>query len=152
MSRIRIIIKTSIEYGIKGTYLLKVTENSTSNSVFNVNSQPVFKTLLLTQLHLNEKESGWVHRMTDWLAMFIARASCIETSRSVVSTTLSLLDSKRFQMKSTGCRYVQHTGLQVHKQEGTIADTTLGIFEFPSIPTSVAALHVNNRAVFFNLL
>ena len=84
--------------------------------------------------------------------MFIARASCIETSRSVVSTTLSLLDSKRFQMKSTGCRYVQHTGLQVHKQEGTIADTTLGIFEFPSIPTSVAALHVNNRAVFFNLL
>ena len=73
MSRIRIIIKTSIEYGIKGTYLLKVTENSTSNSVFNVNSQPVFKTLLLTQLHLNEKESGWVHRMTDWLAMFCRR-------------------------------------------------------------------------------
>ena len=39
---------------------------------------------------------------------------------------------------------------KAHKQEGTIAATTLvskmhkqgGIFEFPSIPTSVAALHV----------
>ena len=41
---------------------------------------------------------------------------------------------------------------KAHKQEGTIAATTLvskmhkqgGIFEFPSTPTSVAALHVKH--------
>ena len=48
---------------------------------------------------------------------------------------------------------------KVHKQEGTTAATTLvykqgtqtrGIFEFPSIPTSVmAALHVKQPRIFF---
>ena len=45
---------------------------------------------------------------------------------------------------------------KAHKQEGTIAATTLvskmhkqgGIFEFPSIPTSVAALHVKKPSSF----
>ena len=45
---------------------------------------------------------------------------------------------------------------KAHKQEGTIAATTLvskmhkqgGIFEFPSIPTSVAALHVKQPSSF----
>ena len=55
---------------------------------------------------------------------------------------------KRFQMKSTGCRDVQHTGLQstqtrrnyssnnTSKQD---AQTRGHLGEFPSIPTSVAA-------------
>ena len=51
-------------------HLLKVTEDSFSNSVINVNSQPVFKTFLLTQLHLNKEEGRWVHGMTDRLTMF----------------------------------------------------------------------------------
>ena len=56
---------------------------------------------------------------------------------------------KRFQMKSKGCRdaCVQHTGLYTaHKQEGTIAlhgaQTSSTRHIFPSIPTSVVALHV----------
>ena len=49
---------------------------------------------------------------------------------------------------------------KAHKQEGTIAATTLvskvhtetkGIFEFPSIPTSVAALHVKQPSGFFSI-
>ena len=54
---------------------------------------------------------------------------------------------KRFQMKSTGCRDVQHTGLQSTQTRmnyssnntGKQGAQTRGIFEFPSIPTSVAA-------------
>ena len=68
-------------------------------------------------------------------------------------------------MKSTGCRDVQHIRVQAykaHKQEGSHDSSnntgkqgaqTRGIFEFPSIPTSVAALHVKQPSSFvFNLL
>ena len=60
---------------------------------------------------------------------------------------------KRFQMKSTGFRGVQHTGLQstqtrrnyMSNNIGKQGTQTRGIFEFPSIPTSVVALHVKQH-------
>ena len=63
---------------------------------------------------------------------------------------------KRFQMKSR-CRDVQHTGLQSTQTRrdyssnntGKQGAQTRGIFEFPSIPTSVAALHVKQPSSFF---
>ena len=51
--------------------------------------------------------------------------------------------SKRFQMKSNGCRDVQHTGLQstqTSRNTGKQGAQTRGTQHiFPSIPTSVAA-------------
>ena len=64
-------------------------------------------------------------------------------------------------MKSTGCRDVQHTGLQSTQTRRNYSSNntgkqdaqTRGIFEFPSIPTSVAALGMsNNLAVFFQFV
>ena len=53
---------------------------------------------------------------------------------------------KRFQMKSNGCRDVQHTGLQstqTRRNTGKQGAQTRGTQHiFPSIPTSVAAVHV----------
>ena len=53
---------------------------------------------------------------------------------------------KRFQMKSTACRDVQHTGLQSTQTRrnyssnntGKQGAQTRGFFKFPSIPTSAA--------------
>ena len=58
-------------------------------------------------------------------------------------------------MKSTGCRDVQHAyrpTKHTNKKElyytGKQGVQIRGIFEFPSIPTSVAALHVKQPSIF----
>ena len=60
--------------------------------------------------------------------------------------------SKIFQMKSNGCRDVQHTGLQSTQTRRNYSSNNTGkqgaqtrghiTCIFPSIPTSVATLHV----------
>ena len=74
---------------------------------------------------------------------------CLRSSGLWNTITVQLLKKctnkpvKRFQMKSNGCRDVQHTGLyKAHKQEGKQGAQTRGTRSahiFPSIPTSVAA-------------
>ena len=82
-----------------------------------------------------------------------ARVKCV--GRLVLKIVLSKMYTnkpiKSFQMKSNGCRDVQHTGLQSTQTRRHYSSNNTGKqgaqtrgtrHIFPSIPTSVAALHV----------